>query len=412
MKYGVIVTTPMRSKKEKFINIGDEFQAIAILRIYKEMRIKEDEIIFIDFNDLMEYDGEYVLLPICMNWQLDYGLIPLPPRIIPCFIGLSLFMQDKLPVNVLSYLRKFEPIGCRDEQTLNSLRNYDIDVYLAGCVTATLEKRKDDRNRNIIYCVDLSDEVIEKIPAFVKKNHQIKKYSHIFNDDGCGDYSYNMHLGEQLLNEYRDNACLVITSRLHALSPCMAMGIPVIGLFSNISPRMAWIDRLVKLYTVENMEYIDWNGHIVDYEDIKIKMKNNIIKRIEQTKRKYSDLLDVSYFFENREKALYGSRYYIKAKELPKERFKYIIWGGGQIAIQLVEVLKDCCPQGELIGVIDSYAYGKSFKGLTMEKPEAVQEEYMDILCINATYSGRDFVSKYMKKINKNSWVDFSSVNG
>ena len=94
------------------------------------------------------------------------------------------------------------------------------------------------------------------------------------------------------------------------------------------------------------------------------------------------------------------------------KNFKYIIWGGGQIAIQLVEVLKNCCPQAELIGVIDSYIAGKVFDGIIIEKPEVVEKKYMDVLCINATYSGRDFVKKFMTDIKKTNWVDFSSVNG
>lgn len=47
---------------------------------------------------------------------------------------------------------------------------------------------------------------------------------------------------------------------------------------------------------------------------------------------------------------------------------------GGQIALQLVEVLKNCCPQAELIGVIDSYIAGKVFDGIIIEKPEVVEK--------------------------------------
>ena len=412
MKYGVIVTTPMRGKKEKFINIGDEFQALAILQIYRDMGIKEEEIIYIDFNDIKKYDGEYVLLPICMNLQLDYDVIPFPPHIIPCFIGLSLFCQDKLPLVVEHYLKNYQPIGCRDEKTLELLRRYNIDSYLAGCVTATLAKRDYKHRGDTIYCVDLDDEILKKIPESVFENCKVKRYSHIFKGNEYMDYRYNMDFGEKLLNEYKKNGRLIITSRLHALSPCMAMGIPVIGLFSNISPRMAWIDRFLKLYTIDEMGAIDWNGKLIEYESVKTKMKNNIVRKINETKAKYDDVLAVSYFFEKRQKALYGSYYYKKAQVLPREPFEYIIWGGGQIAIQLVEVLKDCCPQAKLIGVIDSYIAGKVFCGITIEKPEEITKKYMNVICINATYSGRRFVREYMEKINKTNWIDFSSVNG
>lgn len=52
MKYGIIVTTPRNGTKEKFINIGDDIQAIAILQIYKKMRIEDKDIIYINFNDI------------------------------------------------------------------------------------------------------------------------------------------------------------------------------------------------------------------------------------------------------------------------------------------------------------------------------------------------------------------------
>lgn len=412
MKYGIIVTTPLNDTKEKFINIGDEFQALAILRIYQKMGIKDADIIYIDYNDIKNYKGEYVLLPICINLQLDYDILPLPSNIIPCFIGLSFFAQGQIPFNVEEYLKKYQPIGCRDEQTLSLLRKYNIDAYLAGCITATLDRRDSSCHGDTIYCIDLSDEIFEKIPKSVFENYRVKRYSHIFVGDRYMDCRYNMLIGKKLLEEYKEQGRLIITSRLHALSPCMAMGLPVIGLFTNISPRMAWIDKFIKLHTIEDINDIDWNGNVINYESIKSKMINNIIHRIEETYQRYNDLLDISWFLENRERALYGSYYYKKAKELPKCHFKYIIWGGGQIAIQLVEVLKNCCPQAELIGVIDSYIAGKVFDGIIIEKPEVVEKKYMDVLCINATYSGKAFVKKFMADIGKTNWVDFSSVNG
>ena len=79
------------------------------------------------------------------------------------------------------------------------------------------------------------------------------------------DCRYNMLIGKKLLEEYKERGRLIITSRLHALSPCMAMGLPVIGLFTNISPRMAWIDKFIKLHTIEDINDIDWNGNVINY---------------------------------------------------------------------------------------------------------------------------------------------------
>lgn len=38
-------------------------------------------------------------------------------------------------------LRRFSPVGCRDERTMRLLLEHGIDAYLQGCLVATFEKR-------------------------------------------------------------------------------------------------------------------------------------------------------------------------------------------------------------------------------------------------------------------------------
>ena len=39
----------------------------------------------------------------------------------------------------LDYLRRFEPIGCRDLRTLELLERRDVECYFSGCLTLTFE---------------------------------------------------------------------------------------------------------------------------------------------------------------------------------------------------------------------------------------------------------------------------------
>ena len=218
-----------------------------------------------------------------------------------------------------------------------------------------------------------------------------------------------------MIKRYRDEAKLVITSRLHCLSPCLAMGIPVIGLFSNITPRMGWIDKLIPLYTIDDMDIIDWNGKVIHFEDVKDRLIDNYIRRIQDTYNKYNDVLSISTFFENRKKTVYGNYYYKMIKKLPygaKENFSYIIWGCGQIGLQTIQVMNECFPHSQLIGAIDSYTSDRVFSGLKIEKPENIKEKYMDIFCIITTYSGEAYIKKFFENIGKKNYLSLASVNG
>lgn len=415
IKFGLLVTTPKKNTTEKFINIGDDIQYLAIRNIYYEMGISDDKIIYINFNDIKTYDGDYVILPINFNIQTDYNCIPFPKRIIPVFIGLSLFATSNLTKEIIDYLRIYEPIGCRDEQTFLTLSKVGVDVYLAGCVSATLQKRKKGNLSKKIFIVDVEDNVKEIIPDYIRNCDNTIELSHILYNNTLLDYKNGLYEAKQRLETYRKEAKLIITSRLHCLSPCMAMGIPVIGLFSNISPRMGWIDKLIPLYTVDDRLSINWNGYLNNYETTKKLMKKIIKDKIYDTYVKYKNIIPLSFFFENRERARYGNFYYKKIKELPfcaNDRFRFFIWGAGQIGKETIRCMKESFPNAVLSGVIDSYSYGKDFMGILIDSPEAIEKKYKNDFCIITTYSGEEFVISKLNKINKSDYISFASVNG
>lgn len=66
-----------------------------------------------------------------------------PPskQIIPLFVALHInsnFKEQLLSAKSIEYLKKYEPIGCRDYYTMNILRAKGIDAFFSGCMTLTL----------------------------------------------------------------------------------------------------------------------------------------------------------------------------------------------------------------------------------------------------------------------------------
>ena len=78
-------------------------------------------------------------------------------------------LTNTLSENEVVYLKKFQPIGCRDQYTMDVLRRYGIVSYLNGCMTATLPRRKPrySEKYNKILCVDVPDSLKDMIPKEV-----------------------------------------------------------------------------------------------------------------------------------------------------------------------------------------------------------------------------------------------------
>lgn len=262
------------------------------------------------------------------------------------------------------------------------------------------------------FVVDVSDDLIEKFPDELYRDYKVEFLSHIIKGDKYLDVNEAEKITKERLERYINEAALVITSRLHCLSPCMALGIPVIGLFTNLSPRMGWIDKFLTLYTEDNMDAIDWRGTTAEYENVKGEMIDIAIRLIKYTYEKYTKLFEVSYFFESRNRSEYGNYYKKMIQKLPqKDGFRYVIWGVAQLGQHVVEAMHKWYPSAKMIGAIDTYQSG-NFYELPIEKPEKIGKEYKDIFCIVCTYSGRSFVEKYMKSIGKKDYLSFASVNG
>ena len=251
MKYGLLTYVENR----KFFNVGDYIQSLAA----KQFLPRVDE--FLNREALADYaDGPIKLI---MNGWFTHNVtnwVP-APAIDPLFVSFHVnntaapgMLDDK----GVAYLKAHEPIGCRDQFTVETLRAKGIDAYFSGCLTLTLDSyRVEDSERgDAVYIVDplygypTREKVTYNYRRFLRsiQNRDIFKIGrrarhlgnlideellasavHVNQEPPANTYSDadKFAMAEDLLRKYA-RARLVITSRIHCALPCLALGTPVI----------------------------------------------------------------------------------------------------------------------------------------------------------------------------------------
>lgn len=251
MKYGLFTY----EENKKFFNVGDNIQSLAAKQFLPQVDT------FINREKLGAYTGDPMQL-IMNGWFTHNAQKWIPSENInPLFV--SFHMNNTAAPAMLSekgiaYLKKHQPIGCRDQFTAETLKAKGVEAYFTGCLTLTLDSYKvaDSERGNDIYIVDplygytTYKKVTYDYKRFLRsiQNGSIfsigkrKKHLNRFLDNElqktaiyinqepeAGKYSdaEKFDMAEDLLNKYA-RAKLVITSRIHCALPCLAMGTPVI----------------------------------------------------------------------------------------------------------------------------------------------------------------------------------------
>lgn len=251
MKYGLMIY----AENQRTFNVGDYIQSLAA----KQFLPKVDT--FINREKLAEYQGGDIQL--IMNGWFTHNTTNWVPveNIHPLLV--SFHVNNTAASNMLNdkgvkFLKKHEPIGCRDHFTVEQLKGKGIDAYFSGCMTLTLDSYKvDDSERgDDIYIVDplygfpnkkrifydlrsvlrsirngeifnmqAKDQFMKEIftPDFLAKAHYVEQ------ELSARTYTEEQKfiMAEELLHKYA-RAKLVITSRIHCALPCLALGTPVI----------------------------------------------------------------------------------------------------------------------------------------------------------------------------------------
>lgn len=256
-------------KPKGIVNIGDYIQTFAVDYIYQQMGIQADKIINIDRHALKSYVGEEVVLPLnaWFGYKDDTG--DFSKNIRPVFIG-----YHNLNRNINKKINQYGIIGCRDEKTYRMLIQKGVHAYISGCMTVLFPKRDVTPKKEKVFLVDLPQTVLKVIPRDIIRKAEYVSHEIQINENADEEQEQQRleSVAREILQKYKEEATLVITSRLHAALPCMAMGIPVILLREGVDERFTFIDKFLSIYDIRKkgvLDNINWEGQAPDIEMFK-----------------------------------------------------------------------------------------------------------------------------------------------
>ena len=199
-------------------NIGDDIQSIAIDRLlpYVDMRIDRD-----DLDIAKNFGSDYKI--ILNGWYASangrpHRKWPIQTRAKVLYIGFhanNVGTLVDLPLDTI--------IGCRDTHTAMLCDKVGIPCWLSWCATLTLDIQGD--RTESIYLVDVPTAIKHRLSSYVASGqvltHRVQPNCH------------RLREARARLSLY-SKAKLVVTSRLHCLLPCLAMGTPVVFYNSHL----------------------------------------------------------------------------------------------------------------------------------------------------------------------------------
>jgi hypothetical protein len=221
-------------------NLGDHIQTLATENFLK------DYFINIERHELNQYKGEEVILLMQGYFFVNEYQCSFPPSndILPVFVGFHIEDSEQTRTfygtkEIIEYLKNYEPIGCRDDSTKNFLITHGINAYLTRCLTLTFPRRNKSIRGEKIFFVDAPEWLVPPRHSWLtgKRFNDIYKEAHFLTQRVDDEYAIlpdeiKRQIAIDRINLLKNEAKLVVTSRLHIASPCIAMGIPVV-LFPN-----------------------------------------------------------------------------------------------------------------------------------------------------------------------------------
>ena len=237
-------------------NIGDDIQALAAKQFLPSVNVTVSREYLHNFKSK---DKTRVILN---GWFMHYSQHWPPSDMIdPVFISFHIYDPVLADPKYRDYYKKYEPIGCRDQHTVELLKNIGVDAYLSYCLTLTLNNKFNYRTDDV-YLVDVERKhCSQMIPSNILDKAIC--IGHLFPDNyNITDFDDRLKKSEDLLKKY-STAKFVITSRLHCALPCLAFGTPVLFLFKDVDtdPRFTGYKDLMYCYSKPSIvTEFDWNN--------------------------------------------------------------------------------------------------------------------------------------------------------
>lgn len=271
--------------KKRGVNLGDYVQTLAVRHALLETRLPKFHDVLWPRDRLSKFTGDKRTLCVMQGWFEQDGIGFLPgQKILPVWIGTHFRRKTQ---KTLSWLKRFHPdafdgweIGCRDLSTLEFCRSIGIDAYFSRCLTLTLPRREKEPLDGKIFSVNCPEEMESLFPEEVKKTFVRINQRERYAGEEKKSPEVLLSEAEDLLNLYRREARLVITTALHCAQPCIAMGIPVVFINPNYdeSERFSSFRGLLKIHTMDDLRdsRIDFNCAAPNFESLKRDMLENL----------------------------------------------------------------------------------------------------------------------------------------
>ena len=388
--------------KNAFANLGDSIQALAMDSIYEQIGIDQDDIQYIKRDFANEYTGTKTKIP----FYSEFARVNLSNRLpmskdINVRMLLSAVFYDsfeelsKIYPDCYSTIKSWEPVSARDEVTADYLNKCGVETYLTGCFTICFPKRKTTPQTPKVFFVDIPQSLEAYIPDHLKSNCEYITHGVPIQEYPISEKENQRleDISRSILKKYKDEATLVVTSRLHAAIPCIALGVPVIFACTNVDFRFAWVEKLFHPYQYEEFGQIDWNPKTIDVEDVKQKIllmiKNALIGNSYVEEMKWLDS-----FYRDRERVEPYMHFHTIIREIGKlhpdnSKFKYLIWGAGFHCGYALNLMKESYPEAVPVIVVDRYKKG-TVDGVAIVEPDMIPEISFDHMIITTVHGLND----------------------
>lgn len=272
-------------------NLGDQIQTLAAEQYLPSVDCRVNR-------DTMAVDSLPEPHMVIMNgWFSHSAQNCFPPgeNIIPVFYGFHIsdwhggrILEYFLSPHCISYLKKHEPIGCRDRKTMERLREKGVEAFYSKCLTLTFPKRSRSPDNGKVFLVGINKNapLPESLGSkLVYVTHGVKDY---FDDE------IKISMAGHILEMYREQASLVVTSKIHCAMPCIAMGIPVVFFGDKNDYRISILEDLgLPIYPPdaksETRSKIDWNPEAINIEEEKMEIRRKIREMMDDCLKKYSN---------------------------------------------------------------------------------------------------------------------------
>lgn len=309
MKYGLIVY------KDTF-NLGDDIQSYAVSKFLPHT----DYIIERECLDGFHTNNGERVATIMGGWYL-YNHLNWPPSpfILPFPISMhfdtfySKVAGEKITRNFVfedygaTWLLENGPIGCRDNNTKELLQKYGIPSYFSGCLTLTLSPFENVERNDLICLVDVPKTATNYIKE--KSKGEIFETTHSINMKTL-DWTQREKIVEEQLKLYQ-GASLVVTTRLHAALPCLALGTPVLFIKENwaLNRTGTWLNYL-NYTSVESLlsgeysfDFDEPKRNPMEYKEIADSLKSKCQNFITECEKKVDmEILDVNMFLDGKKR--------------------------------------------------------------------------------------------------------------